>query len=129
MELGSMQEMFNTMLRGLASQGWMRCGVVNQNNPRRVACMYRYAGKKCALGWLIPDELYDPEWDISKDGSAETVLRDLDVLEDLSKDELAFINNAQYAHDGGYTVEVMQKNYVRVALKYGLQWPADVEDV
>ena len=50
------QEMFDTAFIGMIKQGTQ-----SRTNGK---CKYRAAdGKKCAAGFLIPDEVYDPEMD------------------------------------------------------------------
>lgn len=54
-----LQEIFNTVWNGLLSQ--MRKSTKLGDS---LSCKYRGAeGRKCAAGFLIPDEEYIPEWD------------------------------------------------------------------
>ena len=63
----TLQELFDTAVAGLASQGFERSmapGKVEEDYPEEIpeaVCMYRgEKGRRCAIGWLIPDESYDP---------------------------------------------------------------------
>ncbi len=47
------QETFDTVVRGILSQG----GPAVDGN----VCRYRTGGRKCAAGWLIPDDEYTTE--------------------------------------------------------------------
>jgi hypothetical protein len=52
------QEMFDAAYRGLASQNWQQ----SRDEGEFTMCLYRGPeGRKCAAGWLIPDNLYDPK--------------------------------------------------------------------
>ncbi|AGR47830.1 hypothetical protein SmphiM12_198 [Sinorhizobium phage phiM12] len=53
------QEIFNTVWKGLESQGWNVSMTAESNH--HTTCAYRGAnGRKCAAGWLIPDDEYEP---------------------------------------------------------------------
>jgi hypothetical protein len=53
------QAMFEAMVRGLASQGWRRS---RTDEAFASKCVYRGGEeRKCAVGWLIPDDKYYPE--------------------------------------------------------------------
>ena len=52
----TMQSVFNTAYLGLASQGF-------EKSTLGLGCKFRgMNGRKCALGWLIPDTEYRPSW-------------------------------------------------------------------
>jgi hypothetical protein len=54
-----LQEAFTKAYLGLAAQGFTRSFGMGRYGS---SCLYRASdGKKCAVGHLIPDELYDPE--------------------------------------------------------------------
>ena len=66
----TLQELFDAAVAGLASQGFERSmapGKANEDYPEEIpedVCMYRGAeGCRCAIGWLIPDESYDPSFE------------------------------------------------------------------
>lgn len=50
----SLQEVYDTAVAGLASQGF-------RQSKERSMCRYRSAdGPRCAIGWCIPDDVYTP---------------------------------------------------------------------
>lgn len=56
------QEWFDTAARGIISQGKPSMGrdPITENEK----CVYRSSdGCKCAIGWLIPDDKYDPSFE------------------------------------------------------------------
>ena len=54
------QKLFDMVVRGLAAQNWLPSTTLDRHN-KRSRSYYRHAGRKCAIGQLIKDELYDPE--------------------------------------------------------------------
>lgn len=58
----TLQEAFDTMLFHIRAQGYQRA--VNEKGH----CQYRADGKKCAVGALIPDDLYTPYLDTGCEG-------------------------------------------------------------
>lgn len=58
----TLQEAFDTMLFHIRAQGYQRA--VNEKGH----CQYRADGKKCAVGALIPDDLYTRDLDIGYNG-------------------------------------------------------------
>jgi hypothetical protein len=55
------QELFNQVYLGLASQGFKKSGKISDGD---IYCLYRGpSGRKCAAGWVIPDDEYDPRMD------------------------------------------------------------------
>lgn len=95
-----MEEIFLKAYNGLASQGFVRSMALSQ-------CSYRGSeGRKCAAGYLIPDELYDP----NMEGQIFA-----DVCEEFPNIPYAdnpaavrLICRLQRLHDGGDTPELMQ---------------------
>ena len=107
------------------------------NTPGRT-CWYRIgkeaSGPGCAVGCLIPDELYDPHLDNLNDGSGladvlqnaeegdevcEKVVEFLGIRE--SDDLFDFLQSAQFAHDGALTVEAFFESLDRHATEAGLK--------
>ncbi|AKF12681.1 hypothetical protein PHIM7_135 [Sinorhizobium phage phiM7] len=84
------QEIFNTVWNGLKSQGWN----VSMSSDAETVCAYRGAdGRKCAAGWLIPDDEYDP----SMEGMM--VFETAYFEDNFSPYVLEFIANLQDIHD------------------------------
>ena len=84
------QEAFEYSVRHLASQGGPSYGYEN--------CLYRSRtpGKKCAIGWLIPDGLYKAEFEVMTLHSLMETLSDSKIFEGL---DFKFLKDLQLAHD------------------------------
>lgn len=68
------------------------------------ACMYRYSGLKCAVGHLIPDEMYDANmegetvaWLLARHKELKEVLLPTDLSE---HDGIRLLGELQRIHDG-----------------------------
>lgn len=110
----SKQEIFDTVYLGLASQGFERS--INLENDK---CMYRdNEGRKCAAGWLIPDEDYDPKMD------TQGIVTRVDYFkEKYDLDTLIFIGDLQRSHDCFDTSEKVKTSLIRKANNYDLTVP------
>lgn len=68
-------------------------------------CYYRHpedSSRRCAVGCLIPDDLYDPTWE---GVSAAVLFQQLGGPDFATFEAQAFLDRAQIAHDGAETVE------------------------
>lgn len=77
-------------------------GVLQQRRPSTFAdgkCAYRgEEGTKCAIGFLIPDELYTPHMEMK--GIASIHFYDVRVNQDIADDNcIAALSDLQHAHD------------------------------
>lgn len=100
----SPEQAFEIATNGLASQQWEKSWV-----PSRIGmdCKLRSPdGKKCALGWLIPDEEYTPDMDTW--GSEWP-------LPDISQD---LLNDMRQGHDHSFSPRDMWSCFSRIAEKY-----------
>ena len=114
------QEIFNKVFLGLKSQGFQQS--VNKHN----VCQYRgEGGLKCAVGHLIPDEIYNKEWD------DETTLADalpphvydaMGISADFGA-SVDFLMQLQDIHDNYDVPERMEDYYRQFALARGLTVP------
>lgn len=78
------QEMFDTAVRGVISQG-------APSVDRFGGCLYRGPnGLRCAAGWLIPDDKYSPELESKTVDALEGIFPEL---------QLEFLGALQCAHD------------------------------
>jgi hypothetical protein len=94
------QEAYNTAVKGLAGQGFLR-------SVGRHGCMYRgNEGRKCAVGHLIPDSQYNPAGEAS--WGLGQVMEDVPALRGLSYE---FLHNLQKAHDKAYTASDFPVGY------------------
>jgi hypothetical protein len=84
------QETFDTMLTHLRKQGQR---AVDQTHEHMVdTCMYRTSsGLKCAVGCLIPDDLYDRRME----GSDPAGLVDDGFISDWDAEDVDFLKSAQ----------------------------------
>ncbi|AKF13413.1 hypothetical protein PHIN3_150 [Sinorhizobium phage phiN3] len=86
------QEIFTTVWKGLESQGWNVS--MTAGSSHQTTCAYRGAnGRKCAAGWLIPDDEYEP----SMEGMM--VLETAYFENKFNAAELEFIGELQDIHD------------------------------
>ena len=118
------QEAFDKAVRGLASQNWelsMRQG------PDRGSsfCAYRgIGGRRCAIGWLIPDN----EYHAGMEGEA-VVSRALQAVPSLKPspveglDWIDFILQLQLAHDDARSPHELQELLHALATEHDLTWP------
>lgn len=139
----SQQEVFNQAIRGLAAQNWQRSEMTPEEKYSVFHCRYRQNQEascpiRCAVGHLIPDDKYEPYWDMDNMGVGD-ILLDL-VEKEIVSEEMAydhpFFQRLQDAHDSTpidcYSVEEeakwMIKNLKDVAHEFNLAWPGDVPD-
>lgn len=112
------QEIFDKSVAGLASQGFERA------YTEGVGCKYRdYDGRKCAIGWLIPDDKYNAglEGCAASTGTPRAAeLRASAGLVDVNPD---FIRALQRAHDEGRTPKIMREYLIEVARSFKLRLP------
>lgn len=119
-----MQEMFDTFYPPLMKQG------TRSMDPLTI-CLYRGpAGRKCAVGWLIPDEEYSSSMDegstaIRDNKAVQAVIEKrfgipANSLED--SDILDFLRDAQSIHDDAF-VGAWDRRYAALAERYGLKLP------
>jgi hypothetical protein len=116
------QDAFNRAVSGLASQGFQR-------STRSVSnwCAYRGdGGKRCAVGWLIPDGAYSSKIE-GDSASQEDVLDALKVPLD-DADAIFFLGRLQKAHDNAPTPDVMRERLIRLALNECLTIPAELAE-
>lgn len=133
----SKQQIFDTVLERLRAQGGP---VINENG--NVACRYRYNGRGCSVGVLIPDNDYDPAYDdVSDTGVDSLVISNTKFEKALQRqgirtrdqETLDFLLELQRAHDGadGFSVspvsaqelcERLESRFEAVAAKHGLTY-------
>lgn len=117
------QQVFDYVVRKLAEQGTASVRDLDG------ACQYRgEEGCKCAVGWLVSDEEYDPAWD--RDGISVTdgwPGGPRDLLEEKGY-ELMFLRALQRAHDRTVppkagkpsTFKTWRTNFTKAAEDHGL---------
>lgn len=106
------QEIFNAVAAHLLKQGKRALMV-----PGRDRCAYRAPdGCKCAVGRLIPDELYSPAFE---NWGVERVLNNSPELSELFLEDLNLLTALQSTHDCSF-VEEWPRVLRYTAERYGL---------
>lgn len=116
----TIQEMFDVAYTTLRDRGFTRAGAyLNDYADAPFTCQYRSPIGPCAIGALIGDDDYDPEWDENAEPSYDVC----GLLGVENYRVLGFADKLQYAHDSGKTPQRMKENLERVAEDYGLSIP------
>lgn len=114
------QTIFDTVVRHLGRQGHPA-----MNGAGR--CVYRAPdGSKCAVGCLIPDELYRPEMDTGSECGSSFGVGSLDEyfkLPDYFAPNGGLLSVLQNSHDGWaqYGLGVMLKRLQKIAEQFNLK--------
>lgn len=111
------QEAFDIAVRGVLGQG--RASVDQEG----YGCLYRGPnGLKCAAGWIVPDELYQPEFDTSVNPMWDHIVRGRPDLQALA--DVGLVLDLQKAHDkhaeDDRWLQLTKKLFRDVAVDYGL---------
>lgn len=98
------QEIFDTVVRHLFKQGKRSDRTLSNGNS--VCCYRTEAGLKCAVGVLIPDDVYDPVMDDvftgEGTGIAAMLRKHRDKLPSWFSDNLSLLKQLQIIHDDEY---------------------------
>lgn len=90
------QEVFDTVYKHLVSQKKISAIAIDQEK----VCRYRTSnGDKCAIGCLIPDELYDSiieGYEVTSKIVVDVVKK---IYPDVTKQDLFFLKDLQNVHD------------------------------
>jgi hypothetical protein len=110
------QEIYNKAYLGLASQGWV------QSINDMELCQYRSGdGRKCAVGWLIPDDKYEKS--MENTGIGQLIrYREFDCIAELAHEE-RFLSQLQSAHDEEHIPDNMKARFEAIAIEWGLEIP------
>lgn len=110
------QELFDTIVTHLRTQG------VQSKDEMKGVCLYRGPNStKCAVGILIPDELYRPNMeDNNIDSLIEKDLVPSELVEEFSSNK-ALLLDLQYVHDQSLP-EYWEEGLSHVARKHHLQY-------
>lgn len=116
------QELFNTAYNGLKSQKFMK-------SIKGPICRYRDDnGRKCAIGWCIPDDKYDITFDEPVDASINISIQtrpDIREAAGISWENVEFARQLQMRHDQAMSPEHMKKMLIEFAKSYELEVPND----
>ncbi len=107
------QEMFDIAWAGLEAQGFERSALPNGT------CVYRNGNLRCAIGFLISDEDYNPSLEGATPDSS-TILRDTAGIDDYDR---YFARALQECHDEAKTPADMRSNLIAFAADRGLTLP------
>ena len=121
MKYAGIQEMFNAVYLGLASQGF------NQSMDEEKVCVMRgVGGRKCAVGWLIPDSMYTPRMDFVST-TLESILQEVAgaiTPENMSVEmAVEFLDKMIDLHDANCSPSEMKAAFKDYANCYGLTTP------
>lgn len=117
------QQIFDTVVSKLLIQG--------QNSVDEVVCRYRGPeGRKCAIGHLIPDELYNPDFETR---SIDMILEDEKLSKNLPSwmfEEKDFLYRLQAMHDDEISEDLVGEEFrtellaaaEEVAASHNLEW-------
>lgn len=113
------QQIFNTAYHGLAAQGFQRS--MRENG---FGCAYRGAdGRRCALGYLIPDAVYDPEWDSDHKSMSAYMLSSENITNEICEGNQRFLIDLQTVHDDSLTPQTMKRELGAFAARHNLTVP------
>jgi len=121
------QEIFDVVYRGLASQGFRQSVKSTSWSDTGPRCRYRSEVGKCAAGWLIPDEMYDPKFDggvCDGGGAIGNVYRMNEAVQKLFPQVLmSFVTSLQDHHDTAHDPVDMQRRLEATAQAFNLKVP------
>lgn len=105
---------------------------VVEKNPRSMRenlCVYRgFGGAKCAVGILIPDELYDPRFEKQSWGTLcrESTLPEFRKLQEfLGEINEGFLEDMQAIHDSSFLFETYESSMREQAERWALTIPGE----
>lgn len=126
----TLQEIFDKSVTGIKTQGRLSQGPVNPGNGKPGVCYYRHpddAAVRCAVGHLIPDELYDRKMEgrnVRSDAVLGTAMRErLGTPRSHAghpSPAVSMLSQLQTAHDNAPTVEKFLISAADVARQFHL---------
>lgn len=142
------QEIFTKVVTGLAAQGWEQAKIHSRSGCFDT-CMYRWEkdGKvlRCALGQLIPDEIYVPELEGKRLGVVaqnqpstypkaegnEVIQRARSTLTaaGVGPENYDFITTLQQEHDDALDSDNMFCRFQGLCATHSLAWPPEVPQI
>lgn len=126
----TLQEIFDKSVTGIKTQGRLSQGPVNPGNGKPGACYYRHPDNptvRCAVGHLIPDELYDRKMEgrnVCSDAVLGTSMRErLGIPRStagMSSPAVSMLSQLQTTHDNSSTVGEFLTRAADVARQFHL---------
>jgi hypothetical protein len=117
------QETFDTVVTHLRAQGERAMGL--DPATQVPACFYRAPdGKRCAAGWLIPDDRYDPAFEHTGLGGMDDSGRNSNgvtlLMEELGHD-IELVAELQSIHDNA-PLDTWEDRFRQLAEHWGLHY-------
>lgn len=117
------QEIFNVVWTRLKTQGFERSYEWDEWDTGD--CKYRDpSGRVCAVGALIPDDKYRPDFE-GHTVDSPTIGNFILEATGLPKKFLPFLEKLQNAHDGGDTPRYMEDCFRQIAYDHNLTVPGE----
>lgn len=127
----TLQEMFDKSVAGIRKQGRLSQGPANPGNGKPGVCFYRHPDDpavRCAVGHLIPDELYNSKKmegrNVCSDAVLGAPLREHLGIPRTAPGHLSpvvsMLSQLQTAHDNAHTVEEFLTRATDVARQFKL---------
>jgi hypothetical protein len=100
-------------------------GIILQGGPSRedggTGCLYRGPdGKKCAIGYLIPDELYDP--DMEGRGMSTHAFAKFAKILHWNADDIEFLSGLQETHDNASMSHYFINDFIEYAAMFAAKY-------
>lgn len=118
----NLQQIFDKVWIGLKSQGFY------QSLEEKSCCYRGEGGRKCAVGWLIPDDKYDPNWENTTSEYLFIEVPGFDQIVGVDDIVKGHLNELQRIHDCNNTPESMKHALTNFAYRYGLTIPSDCNE-
>jgi hypothetical protein len=120
----TLQQVFNTVVEGLAGQQWQQSVVADSGSG--TVCAYRgLEGRKCAAGHLITDEHYDANFE--RTGVSDVRVWRALVKSGVPNKLMPQVAELQGLHDGFCDNMRMRDNFAKYAERHDLVWPKGIE--
>jgi len=118
------QQAFEMAVKHLRKQGCHSQRVGRFELEGTATCMYRMNGLKCAVGALIPDEMYQESFEGIGIGALINDFADLNNL--FKKVDLKLLEDLQHVHDNCGVTD-WEKEWKELSEVYGLTMPSKGE--
>jgi len=112
----TLQEIFDKVVQHARTQGY------RATNSRGM-CQYRYGGRKCFIGALIPDEDYEEAMEVSAVDALIGSYHAIAIL--LGSDKIEALLELQTIHDV-HSVEEWEQEFEEFAAKHSLEYAKPV---
>lgn len=113
------QELFDIIVAHLRKQG--RKSIANNAKTIETTCLYRGPdGTKCAIGCLIPDELYKPIMETKSMAYIVCYIENAELANELATHQ-CILSPLQKIHDN-QQVSDWESSWMNLAARYGLKY-------